>query len=381
MKKKFWIVNLLNNSTAEILLYGYIGMWDITAADFVQELIQLAATNNTINVRINSGGGNVFEGVAIYNAIVNLIKLGKDINTYVDGIAASMGAILALAGKKVYMSKYSRLMTHPASDGGSGGDADALRQNADLLDGLNKSMASILAKKTGLTPDDAQKRYLQKGIDKWITPSEALADKLIDGIYDGEPVDMPANTTDAKAMWTAFAAKFDNSIVNNNSKNMESTALALGLPKDATEAQINAKIAELNAAKKTAEDNAASIATKRIEAIIDQAITDKKLVAADKDAWTKAYANNVDGLLLATGKIVPALKPLQVINQTTQNVIGSEQEQAKPTGKKALSDAWDALYAEGIDAVAKKKTEDPAGFEAMYQAKYSRNMSEMGFRK
>lgn len=93
-------------------MYGYIGLEEITSNAFVKELKSLEKIASKINLRINSGGGNIFEGITMFNAIRNS---KAEIRAYVDGLAASMATVLALAPQKVYMSKAAMFMTHRAN--------------------------------------------------------------------------------------------------------------------------------------------------------------------------------------------------------------------------------------------------------------------------
>ena len=151
--QKFWIVNQLENNIAEILLYGYIGE-DVISGDFVRELKRLENVNKKINIRINSGGGSIFEGLAIFNAIKNC---KAEVIGYIDGIAASMGSVIAMACKKVYMSKVAMFMTHRAS-GMAFGNANDMRTYAQLMETLESAICSIYAAKTGLTTEQAKQK-------------------------------------------------------------------------------------------------------------------------------------------------------------------------------------------------------------------------------
>ena len=109
MKKRYF--NMIPSpDTACILLYGEIGGFDgVNDKDIVCELYEYASMYKGIDVRINSPGGSVYAGMAIFNA---LRASDADITIYVDGIAASMASVIALCGKPVYMSQYARLMLH-----------------------------------------------------------------------------------------------------------------------------------------------------------------------------------------------------------------------------------------------------------------------------
>src|SRR4051812_45026715 len=86
----------IRNATAdeaELLIYQDIGFWGMDSAQFARDLATITAA--TINVRINSNGGDVFAGIAIYNSLINH---GARIVVYVDGIAASIASVIAMAG-------------------------------------------------------------------------------------------------------------------------------------------------------------------------------------------------------------------------------------------------------------------------------------------
>ncbi|MBB8286990.1 Clp protease ClpP, partial [Escherichia coli] len=82
-----------------IYIYDEIGFWGVTAKQFVSELNALGDITH-INLHINSPGGDVFEGIAIFNALKNQ---GATITVYVDGVAASMASVIAMAGDTVIM--------------------------------------------------------------------------------------------------------------------------------------------------------------------------------------------------------------------------------------------------------------------------------------
>ena len=183
------------------MLYTTIGTYDdcISAQQFVKELKTLELANSKVNLRINSGGGSVYEGIAIFNAIRNS---RCEIDCYIDGIAASMASLIAMACKKVYMSKYARLMTHLPS-GGAWGNAAELRTTADELDALTATAVLMYKGKTGLNDADVTAKFLN-GKDSWFSAAEAKKAGLIDDIYDGAAVAIPDNVTDKTALWNTY---------------------------------------------------------------------------------------------------------------------------------------------------------------------------------
>ena len=166
--------------SATLLLYGDIGDGDkVESGRIVSELIALQSQYGKIDVRINSRGGDVFSGMAIYNA---LRQSKSDITIYIDGVAASIAAIIALCGKPLYMSPYAKLMLHSVS-GGTWGNASALRQTADQMEQLQKDLANMIAGRCGMKAKDVQAKYFDEK-DHWIDAQEAVEMKLCDGIYD-----------------------------------------------------------------------------------------------------------------------------------------------------------------------------------------------------
>lgn len=189
MKRFFNIV--AQGNTATIFLYGDIGSFDdeLKAGDVVRELMEAGMTYNNIDIRINCNGGDVDSGIAIFNAIRNS---KSNIRMYVDGIAASMGSVIALCGKPVEMSKYARLMLH-SIDGGCYGNKEVLANTIKEIEALENVLATIYSEKTGLSVEDIKATYFD-GKDHWLTADEALAMGLIDGIYDAEPIAEPNPT-------------------------------------------------------------------------------------------------------------------------------------------------------------------------------------------
>ena len=110
--------SILNEKTACLLLYGEVsdegGEGKIASRDIVNELMYLDAGYENLNIRINSIGGDVYPGIAIFNAIR---QCRSNVTIYIDGIAASIAGVIALCGKRVEMSRYARMMLHNVSGG------------------------------------------------------------------------------------------------------------------------------------------------------------------------------------------------------------------------------------------------------------------------
>ena len=172
-----------------ILLYGDIGEYsDVTAAAIVRELMEAEASGKRIDVRINSNGGDVYTGIAIFNALKNS---KADITIYIDGIAASMASVIALCGKPVQMSRYARLMLHSVQ-GGCYGNKEEMQGCIREIESLEDTLCEMYAARMGKEKEEIRSLYFD-GKDHWLRADEALALGLIDGIYDADP--LPEDST------------------------------------------------------------------------------------------------------------------------------------------------------------------------------------------
>lgn len=379
--KKFWIVNKINPGQAEILVYGYIGPYDISASDFIIELSQLASIYSDIKIRINSGGGSIFEGIAIYNAIRSLIKNGKNISTAVDGIAASMGGVIAIAGKTVTISKYGKIMTHRAS-GYASGDADQIRQQADLVEAAEKDIIKIFAERTGLSEEDVQKKFMQSGVDNWLNAAKCIEYRLADEVYDADPVSVPENVTDEKQLHNIFSTCLNKSIPQSQNKKMkEIIAKLLGLPEDASEAQIENALKTALEAKKTAEAAIANHVKTRAENLANEALTAKKITADKVESVVAMATANYDATKAMLELVPASQKPTDVINQANPTLLNGANDDAAPAVTAKAGEGWDKLYAQGAEAIVKVKNENPELYRSLYKDKYRRDPATMGLAK
>lgn len=148
-----------------------------TSASHVQQVLQDAGDVNAINIYINSYGGDVKEGLAIYNQL----KRAKAYKTvYVDGFACSIASVIAMCGDKVVMGSNTLMAIHNASMGAFGTAAE-LRKAADDLDVINSASISSYKAKAGDKLDD---KTLQSLLDAetWLTPEQCIQYGLADEI-------------------------------------------------------------------------------------------------------------------------------------------------------------------------------------------------------
>ncbi|MEI6317425.1 MAG: head maturation protease, ClpP-related [Pseudomonadota bacterium] len=161
--------------TGEILLYADVGPYEWGMVDersFADALKQLGDVK-TINLRINSAGGSAFSGVAIYN---QLKRHPARVEVDVDGLAASIASVIAMAGDEIRMGEGAQMMIHDASSL-SWGNAESMRRTADLLDTISGDLAEIYARRSGRSV--AEIRDLMKA-ETWFTAAQAVDAKLAD---------------------------------------------------------------------------------------------------------------------------------------------------------------------------------------------------------
>lgn len=161
----------------KIMLYGAIGdCCDGLEATTV--VAQITAANDTIEVHINSAGGNIVEGLAIFNALMRAKDNGRKVDIYIDGLAASMASVIACAGDEIFMAENALIMIHNPWDG-IYGDAADLRAAADRLDLLRDQIVGIYAKRTGIAIE-ALKAMMDA--ETWLDAASALEQNFITGV-------------------------------------------------------------------------------------------------------------------------------------------------------------------------------------------------------
>lgn len=168
MKKYYSMVS--ENGEANINIYGDITSWewlesDVSSYTLSKELDGLDV--DTINVYINSYGGEVAEGLAIYNA---LKRHKAKIKTYCDGFAASIASVIFMAGDERIMSNASLLFIHNAWTY-TGGNANELRKTADDLETMTQASINAYMDHVNITEEELKEML---DVETWITPQDAL---------------------------------------------------------------------------------------------------------------------------------------------------------------------------------------------------------------
>lgn len=169
-----------NDKPAVLSIYDDIGMWGVTAQAFIADLRN---HSGALDLEISSLGGSVFEGVAIFNALKRYgEQAGNSLTVRVMGVAASIASYIAMAGQRVVMPANTYLMVHKPW-GGIAGNADEMRDYADVLDKIEGSLIGAYMSRSGKSEEEIRD-MLSK--DTWLTAAEAVehgfADEVVDAI-------------------------------------------------------------------------------------------------------------------------------------------------------------------------------------------------------
>lgn len=172
MKKKYYsLTKNTKEEVADLIIFGDITSWpwqesDVSSYNLSKKLAELKGVN-TINVHINSMGGEVAEGLAIYNALKNS---KAKINTYVDGFACSIASVIFMAGEKRFMPESSMLMIHNAWMWAQGNPA-ALKKAATDLEKINQTSIKAYLNRINISEEKLQ---ILLDDETFISPEEAL---------------------------------------------------------------------------------------------------------------------------------------------------------------------------------------------------------------
>jgi ATP-dependent protease ClpP protease subunit len=184
------VENLTTAGLTKMYIYGEIGYWGVESMDVVTALRDISGP---VEVHINSMGGSVWEGLAIYQA---LVEHPHDVTVVIDGLAASAASFIAMAGKTIEIGPAAHMMIHNAAAFCSG-DADAFEAQATMLRNCTAAIAGLYAKRSG---KDADEFVAAMAAETWYIGQEAVNAGLADAVR-GEEIEpeFPENAARAVA--------------------------------------------------------------------------------------------------------------------------------------------------------------------------------------
>jgi ATP-dependent Clp endopeptidase proteolytic subunit ClpP len=329
---------------ADVFLYDEIGGWGVNAKSFIDAVRATGAKR--INLRINSPGGSVFDGIAIYNFL-----RGLDVTVQIDGLAASISSIIALAGKTVRIAGNGFFMIHNPW-GGVFGEADEMREAANLLDKIRESLVGTYAAKTGKDYDTI-KKWMDS--ETWFSAAEAKEAGFVDEVTD-------------EIAFAASAWSFQNApaaIKSGSQKNifkpqpqpmnklLQSLAAAglissVDLAEDAAVAEFETNFANFAKAKADAQASLDEIANAKIVATVEAAIADGRIMASGKDAWVAQIKSDAKAsdLLAVIQTMKPGSDPVGAPVSSGEKASDLRAEFARITDPKQRSSFWSANKAQ-----------------------------------
>lgn len=192
-RREWYSIKNVASGRAEVYLYDMIGYdpWDgsgISALDFVNDLRGISSP--IIDLHINSKGGEVWDGIAIYEC---LKQHPARVEVNIDALAASAASYIAMSGDVVRMARNARMMIHEASIGGALGAGNAadmrefavqIEKLAERLEDASSNIADIYAQRAGGSAEDWRAKMVAE---TWFSPNEARALGLIDEIVGETP--------------------------------------------------------------------------------------------------------------------------------------------------------------------------------------------------
>jgi ATP-dependent Clp endopeptidase proteolytic subunit ClpP len=365
---KFYEIVAKSTDVVELLFYGFIGRYEeIDDKVFARDWKTLEGKYKKATIRVNSGGGSVFSGIAIYN----LIKQSSlEVTIIIDGLAGSMASVIILSAplERREMAANARIMTHKPSGGGYG-SAQQLRQMADTIDGLEDTMAEVYAEATGKTLEEA-KAWMKEGVDKYFNAKEAKDANLIGKIIGGSSAKAPSSKlTEEAALYEHFSMCLSNKTTKTPFHTMNKIVLmaalaaagytAKVLTEESSDADFMAALTSLLQAKDQAIADLKARLDKsegdKVTALIDQAVASGKILPTSKASFEALAKSDFAN----TAKILEAMPGKASITATIGAGSAQEAGEQKKANDKADQSTWD---------FGMWRKEDPRGLERMLVA-------------
>lgn len=360
-------------SMSTIKLYGNISEWNANnATEFITRLQEASKGVKRVQIHMHCYGGSVIEGNMIYNAIKSC-KVPVDI--YIDGIAASMAAILITAASKVYMSENAFVMVHaPAGGNVMRGTADEYLKAAKALQAMEKLAIKAFMARTG-KEEDYIKAWMEG--DNWFSAEEALAEGLIDEITDKVAVNIQTLsrpeivTSTVEGIYDLYNASLS---IHEHKNEMDKKSIIArfslsGVTENSTDAEVEAALD----AKFTAEKTAREAAEKKVKEQMAAEI--KAVLDGVKDKITPAQRTQFEaiGSQMGMDALRAAIQPYSE-KQSFASMLGaaSAGTGASHSAQRAAwtFDEWQKKDPKGLDAMAKT---DYEAFNELYRAQFGAN--------
>lgn len=351
-------------------LTAYGTIWSGDGRYFVEELARLERDYAEITVHLHTPGGSVFDGNLIYNA---LNKSASVIHIVIDGIAASMGAIIILSAKKVSIVENGYIMIHAPSSYANG-QAHDFESQAKLLRSIEKNFVEKLSARTGRAVKEVEKWLVG---DNWFDATEAKKLGLVTEIIPAQtatlfPVLNPSQMQQ-QDVYNAYACLFASLNVSNSKLDykmklalIQALALVAVTAESSDTAIIEAiqeRINQEKSAREKAENELNAFKKAQIDAVLETAIKEKKIAENQKEVYQKiAETSGIEALNVVLANATKEPGRGQAPNIT--EIIKGKQSNSNASW---TFDEWQKNDPKGLE---KLSVEDPDRFKELFNAKY-----------
>ena len=354
-----------------LVIGGLIFPENNNASVAIAEKLMQMEEGDTLTVLIrNLYGGDTDEGMGIYHDLKD-----RKPHIIVDGVSASMGSIIMLAGATIECSAHSKCMTHRPT-GGVGGDFEDMRIRADQNENTFKEMAAIYAERTGLTPQQCMELFMPKGKDVWFTSAKMKELGLVDTVTQGSLLRSTVAMKDLRKVrepqeiLSRFTACLEEDEVNEqteNTPNMKETAKRLNLPETATEAEINSALDAALTERDTAKAELAKVATNEqarmqaeLEQLLEGAVKDNAMLATQRDEILTNAKQDVAMALTMTRTMLKNVKPHTSLTDAVKGA-GADTAASKKAAERAAWSYGDWMNKD-TKGLAEMRAKDVAAF-------------------
>jgi len=372
-KHQFTAKATRNDRDVVLMLSGEIWPENENASSVIAAELATLQEGDQLTVFIrNLYGGDTDEGITIYHDLVALKPKVK-----VDGVCASMGFAIMLAGEEIEVSSHSKFMMHRPT-GFCMGDFEDFRQKAERNEAVYNELAEVIATRSGMTVDEVKNTLMPKGEDVWLTPQKMVEMKLATRITKGSLLRGTVALKDLRKLrdaddildrFAACLAEEEVVITDTNTDTMNKELLKkLGLAENATQEQYDAAVAERiskgdEALARITELQTAE--TTRVEGelkeLLEGAVKDNRMTAVLRDELLNDAKGGNAALVLKTARsMVASMKPHKAITDVVRN------STAKGEGGTALT--YGELMKSNPKELERLQREEPDTFKALKEA-------------
>ena len=383
MSKKPFHYELKNQSSggAEIRLYGYIGKYDEFDYKRFQQIFRDALQNNNdLTIRMHCGGGSVYEGLAIYDLILNSEGHTKVI---VEGMAASMGGVIALAGDEIEMNDNAFFMMHAVTAGCFGNKND-FKNGIQQIENCEERLGKIFGERT--TADaETIKNWFDSGQDHWLSSDKCMELGICDRVIKptkkrktGQDAESILNKTPEEAFecFNLYPEPPDNTINQYNEMKKEAILAALAMEGLAgaltalsSDKEFEQHLEEVfGKAKKTdsLETELKEFKVSQAEALISGALKSGKITSAEKDEWIKDATQNYPLVAKSLERMSGKPDPNAKLERQKPVVDGDQHELLNGREKWTFSE-WQEKDPKGLERLNDEAKEE---FEKLFNAEF-----------